>query len=223
MFLKPTGDFNMAVFWYDFARYASMVLVGVLVFFECCQILGDIVKKRISRYFTSVPNIVDIISLSTAIAFLICHAENTQTGCCLFGWAIFFGYVNLTFILTFFRHFALTTYMCLEMTRSIFVTLVIFIPSFLAFGFAFHSFLFGSDTFNSNTESFLKTVVMFLGEFDLSNEFMPDMVDKVGGQQIHTQVSRFLSLIQNFLFNYLSIRSCFFFLQYMEALSLLMY
>ena len=62
--------------------------------------------------------------------------------------------------------------------------LVIFIPSLVGFTAAFHFFLHGNEHFHDFLRSFLKVIVMMLGELDFADHFLYSEVNGLGGRNV---------------------------------------
>ena len=72
------------------------------------------------------------------------------------------------------RLFGRYIYMALCITKSMVLSLIIFIPTLCAFAFAFHAFSFGKEIFKTSALAFFKTIIMLIGEFEFSSSFVVD-------------------------------------------------
>ena len=106
----------------------------------------------------------------------------------LLGWAVFLAWMNLTLFLARFDLFGKHIYLSWHVLKKVGWSLVVYVPSVIAFSMAFHSFLRRNDIFQGSTASVIKVLTMLLGEFDFADNFLFDKVKDDGDSNFSVQV-----------------------------------
>ena len=165
-----TGGFDMTILWYYLTRYVSIIFIAILFLWEIHEIiLSWINEKQLVNYLTTLNNYTDWIILCTSTSFFI-FGETTEAGGHILGWSLFFIYMDVTLHLAHNRWIGQYIYMALCIIKSMGLSLIIFLPTFCGFAFAFHSFIL-EGIFRTSVLAFFKTNLMLLGEFDFNDDF----------------------------------------------------
>jgi hypothetical protein len=116
--------------------------------------------------------------------------HNTKSGAQehLLGWALFLAWLDFTMFLGRFDLFGRHIYRSFHVMKNVAWSLLVYLPSLIAFALAFHCFLDNDPIFQGPTASILKTVAMLLGEFNYEGRFLYDYVEKIDGSQFSVQV-----------------------------------
>ena len=169
-------------------KYVTWGFVGVLILVELVQICGKLFTGRISTYFSRQNFFDNLILLLTFLYFVSIEMENYTASGHFGGWALFFTCMNFTFILSKIPMFGRSVFISLNVAISICKVFVVFIPSLIAFAFAFHFFMHGDPIFRSYGDGILKVIVMIIGEFDFEDHFEWYKVLEMGGAKWSVQV-----------------------------------
>jgi hypothetical protein len=86
-------------------------------------------------------------------------------------------------------------YRSFHVMKNVAWSLLVYLPSLIAFALAFHCFLDNDPIFQGPTASILKTVAMLLGEFNYEGRFLYDYVEEVNGSQFSVQVLYVLFIV----------------------------
>ena len=117
----------------------------------------------------------------------------------LLGWSLFLAWSDLTIFMGKMDFFGRHIYMTWQIMRSMFLNLVVFVPTLLAFASAFHCFLINNEVFEGPMASVLKTFEMFLGEVDFSDNFLYDKVKDTNGANLSVQLMLVIFIIYGIL------------------------
>ena len=166
---------------------------------EILQFLTSEVKE----YFTK-QNLIEVAMLVTTLSFFVVQFIDDGFWLLehLLGWALFLSWMDLTLFLARFDLFGKYIYLSWYVLKKVGWSLVVYVPSVIAFSMAFHAFLRRNEIFQGSTASIIKTLTMLLGEFDFADNFLFDKVKKDGDSNFSVQVifiygvSFLLSLIQ---------------------------
>ena len=86
-------------------------------------------------------------------------------------------------------------HMAFEITKTLLMILMSFIPTFLAFTLTFNILMQSSEIFQSTKNTGLKVFVMMLGEFEFTDSFTTHEVGKIGGRNNSVQLLFLLYVI----------------------------
>jgi hypothetical protein len=141
-----------------------------------------------SNYIWSFENQLELFIIGLAIGFHVNSKNNIELAAHLGGWSLFFAWIDLTLILGRLPFFGKNIYMSMDVTKTMIWCLIAYLPSLIAFASAFHMFLSPSLLFDNPITSFLKVLVMMVGELEFSEYFIYNKVDEMGGRNISVQV-----------------------------------
>ena len=113
----------------------------------------------------------------------------------LLGWALFLAWLDFTMFLGRFDLFGRHIYRSFHVMKNVAWSMLVYLPSLIAFALAFHCFLDNDPIFEGPTASIIKTVAMLLGEFNYEGRFLYDYVEDVNGSQFSVQVLYVLFII----------------------------
>ena len=106
----------------------------------------------------------------------------------LLGWALLLAWLDFTLFLGRFDLFGRHIYRSFHVMKNVAWSMLVYLPSLIAFALAFHCFLDNDPIFQGPTASILKTVAMLLGEFNYEGRFLYDYVESIDGSQFSVQV-----------------------------------
>jgi len=92
----------------------------------------------------------------------------------LSSWSVFIAWIDVTLLMGRLPNIGATIQMCFHVVKSVLLLLAVFLPIFLAFGFAFHVILLSNVQFESPIFSIMKILTMMAGEFDFYDNFSND-------------------------------------------------
>ena len=170
-------------------RRKSFIWVSwsILIAIEIAQFWGKIYKNRIKSYFT-LQNVIEVGVLIGTACYQWYSPSDIEKAGHIGGWTIFFGWMSFTVYLCQISSFGRAIYSSIHVTKKIMKALVIFIPSLVGFTAAFHFFLHGNEHFHDFLRSFLKVIVMMIGEYDFEDNFSYTKVQDFGGRGVSLQL-----------------------------------
>ena len=193
---------------YKITRFATLILLGLLILWEFFQFLSKLLTNEIGEYLTSWQNACELTMFSLSIAFFVLeHLEMEDVGIRfkmegsglqehLLGWALYLAWLNLTIFLGRFDLFGKHIYRSWHVLKNVAVSMVVYIPILMAFATGFHCFLKNHPTFEGSVASFLKVLTMVLGEFDFEDNFVYDKVKQIHGSNISVQILFIVFIVQ---------------------------
>ena len=184
---------------YEVTRYISCCLLGILIVWELAQLISKIVENEIKEYF-SVQNITEVCMYTLSTWFFVIdfnditklkkHEYLHEYQSSILGWALFFAWTDLTIFLGRFDIFGGNIYTTWRIAKNVFWPVVVYVPSIMAFGTAFHCFLSHNSVFEGPVSSIIKVLTMVLGEYDFEDNFLFDRVKVTNDGFISVQVTR---------------------------------
>ena len=174
---------------YNMTKYFSWGLLMVLIVMEILQFVSKVLTLEVKEYFTK-QNMIEVAMLVTTLAFFIVQFIDDEYWLLehLLGWSLFLSWMDLTLFLARFDLFGKHIYLSWHVLKKVGWSLVVYIPSVIAFSTAFHSFLRRNDIFQGSTSSVIKVLTMLLGEFDFADNFLFDKVKEDGDSNFSVQV-----------------------------------
>ena len=130
---------------------------------------------------------IELLIMFMTVAFLHYAPLDIEKAGHIGGWALFLAWMDFTAYLSQMSTFGRTIYSSIYVSKKVFKSLLIFLPSLIGFTSAFHFFLHGNDQFQSFFDSFLKVVIMMIGEYEFEGNFSFDETRKVGGRNVSIQ------------------------------------
>ena len=179
-------------------RYISCCLLAILIVWELAQVVSKMVENEIREYF-SIQNITEVCmyTLSTyffVIDFIdfndISKSKKNEYLSSVLGWALFLAWTDLTIFLGRFDTFGGNIYTTWRVAKNVFWSVMVYIPSIMAFSAAFHCFLSHNPVFEGSVSSIIKVLTMVLGEYDFEDNFLFDRVKATNDGYISVQVTR---------------------------------
>ena len=176
------------------ARYSTMVSLAFIVLIEVVQLVAKAMKKRL-RSYVGLQNMTEILIMFMTVAFLHYAPQDIEMAGHIGGWALFLAWMDFTAYLAQMSTFGRTIYSSIYVSKKVCKSLLIFLPSLIGFTTAFHLFLHGNDQFQSFFDSFLKVVIMMIGEYEFEDNFSFDETRKAGGRSFSIQLMFVLFII----------------------------
>ena len=170
----------------EIARYSTMVSLAIMVMIEVSQWVVKAMNNRLRSYFC-LQNMIELLIMFMTVAFLHYAPLDIEKAGHIGGWALFLAWMDFTAYLSQMSTFGRTIYSSIYVSKKVFKSLLIFLPSLIGFTSAFHFFLHGNDQFQSFFDSFLKVVIMMIGEYEFEGNFSFDETRKVGGRNVSIQ------------------------------------
>ena len=192
---------------HGFTRYFSWSFLWILTGIEILQfvtkLLAAISEKDISEFleYFSKQNVCEVIMLCLSHVFFFLQYNYLKSGAKpsliedFLGWALFMAWIDLTIFLGRFDVFGKHIYRSWHVMKNVAFSMVVYIPIMTAFACAFHCFLMFNETFEGPIASFLKVLTMVLGEFDYTDNFLFDQVEKVHGSKVSVQLMLIMFII----------------------------
>lgn len=117
-------------------------------------------------------NVMDAIMMITTIGYLILSplrymAAATHVG----AFAVLFAWIKITMLIGRFPTFGVYILMSTYVFTTLVLFFVLYLTTMIGFAFAFHMLLPGLNAFRSPIQSFLKVIVMMIGEFEFEDNF----------------------------------------------------
>ena len=164
----------------------SISVVSTLVFAarELVQVASNIVK-----YFRSKENWLELGAIVSSLAYqsiLVAVPFSPNICCCqtpepLFGAAaIFLGWIEMSLLIGRFPSIGIYTYMSTQVIRQTIKFFSVYLTTLIAFAMCFSVLLPKSEIFESPVTSFIKVLVMMIGELDFNEYFTWDAVNSAG-------------------------------------------
>ena len=178
----------------DIARYSTMVSLAFIFLIEVAQLVAKVMKNRLRSYL-SLQNTIELLILFMTAAFLHYAPQDIEKAGHIGGWALFLAWMDFTAYLSQMSTFGRTIYSSIYVSKKVCKSLLIFLPSLIGFTTAFHLFLHGNDQFQSFFDSFLKVVIMMIGEYEFEDNFSFDETRNKGGRNGSIQVMFVLFII----------------------------
>ena len=178
----------------EFARKGTMAFLVILIIIEVIQFAAKALKNRVASYF-SLQNMVEMLIYVFTILFILFEPTNIELTGHIGGWTLLLAWMNFTGYLSQMSSFGKTILSSIHVTKKILKSLVIFIPSLIGFASAFHFFLHGNGQFQSFFDSFLKVIIMMIGEYEFENNFSFDATREKGGRNFSIQLMFVLFMI----------------------------
>ena len=178
----------------EIARSSTIFTLAFMFLIEVIQFIAKAMKNRLRSYI-SLQNTIELLFLFMTAAFLHYAPQDIEKAGHLGGWALFLAWMDFTAYLAQMSTFGRTIYSSIYVSKKVCKSLVIFLPSLIGFTSAFHFFLHGNDQFQSFFDSFLKVVIMMIGEYEFESNFSFDETRKVGGRSFSIQFMFVLFII----------------------------
>ena len=169
--------------------YLSLCHVAFLFLIEIGQFASMAKNGQWLKYF-GVQNIIEVgiyTSSTVYLTFLVDYDIRISQH--VLGWTMFFAWIDLTLFLGRFGQFGKNIYLSIYVIKKVAWSLIVYIPSLIAFSSAYHVFLHADDVFASYWSSFLEVMTMMLGEVDFGGHFSYPVVKEIGGSNVSVQVS----------------------------------
>ena len=167
---------------------------------EMLQLLSKVIDKEVWEYCTR-QNMIEAVMLIVAIAFFVIQFiedqstsfQSQKTGAQehLLGWALFLAWIDLTIFLARFDVFGKPIYLSWHVLNNVAWSMIVYIPTVIAFSAGFHCFLKSNAVFEGRWSSIVKTLTMLLGEYDFEDNFLYDVVKKNMDSNFSVQVGIF--------------------------------
>ena len=170
----------------EIARYSTMVSLAIMVMIEVSQWVVKAMNNRLRSYFC-LQNMIELLIMCMTVACSHYAPLDIDKAGHIGGWALFLAWMDFTAYLSQMSTFGRTIYSSIYVSKKVFKSLLIFLPSLIGFTSAFHFFLHGNDQFQSFFDSFLKVVIMMIGEYEFEGNFSFDETRKVGGRNVSIQ------------------------------------
>ena len=142
------------------------------------------------NYFASKENAVQIILFSLTIAFIFYTPHDVNAGSHLAAWSVFLAWLDLTLLLGRVDYLGEYIFMATTIARRLISFMFVYVPSFMAFAFAFNILLHSARIFRGPGSAVLKTLSMALGELEFGSYFVYYKVDTSGGSNVSVQVKK---------------------------------
>ena len=107
----------------------------------------------------------------------------------LLGWSLLLAWIDLSILLARFDQFGKNIYMTWNIVKNTFWPIVVYLPTLVAFGSAFHCFLCHNPVFEGSTSSMIRVLTMMIGEYDFENSFLFDNVKENKDSRASVQVT----------------------------------
>ena len=188
---------------WQISKYAALGTLCLLTLWELMQLTSKIVNGQFREYF-GWQNMIECLMISLTFAFFLVetleysgnsHPLKSGAQEHLLGWALFLAWLDFTMFLGRFDIFGRHIYRSFHVMKNVAWSLVVYLPSLMAFALAFHCFLDNDPIFEGPTASILKTVAMLLGEFNYEGRFLYDYVESIDGSQYSVQVLYVLFIV----------------------------
>ncbi|XP_074625241.1 transient receptor potential cation channel subfamily A member 1-like [Acropora palmata] len=155
----------------------SSALQGVVFAFVILSIMSEIIQLAWLRlnYFKEYSNLLDLAMEITALIYIlpyVTHDElygNAQVQWTAGTWALLLTYINCILSLRRVSGVAIYISMYVEVFLTFIKVIAIFTVFLIGYALVFHVLLIQEDNFSSVWISFVKTVVMMVGEMDYSD------------------------------------------------------
>ena len=147
------------------------------------------------KYAFKLTNFIDNCVIVMSIGFMATCRYSAELSLHAAGWMVFFAWISITLHLGRFNPFSKFIYMSIDVSSTMMLCLLTFLPCFLAFTFAFHSLLHSNSDFSNWSTSFFGLMEKMLGELNYADTFDYVKVNEYGGRNISAQVMYLLFLI----------------------------
>ena len=147
------------------------------------------------KYLFSLDNFVDILLVVFLITFLITCRVTAELSLHFAAWMVFLAWINLTLHLGRFSPFSEYIYMSRDVTYTMMLCLITYLPNFTAFTFGFHILLHSNEAFSGWIQLHIGVFEKMLGEMNYVEDFEYSAVKDYGGRNISAQFMFLLFLI----------------------------
>ena len=139
-------------------------------------------------YLTSKENWLQMILFILTLAFIFHTPSNVNAGSHWAAWSVFLAWIDLTLLLGRIDYLGEYIFMATTIARRLITFMFVYVPSFVAFAFAFNILLHSARLFRGPGSAILKTLTMALGELEFGSYFAYYKVESSGGANISVQV-----------------------------------
>ena len=147
------------------------------------------------KYLFSLDNFVDILLVVFLITFLITCRVTAELSLHFAAWMVFLAWINLTLHLGRFSPFSEYIYMSRDVTYTMMLCLITYLPNFTAFTFGFHILLHSNEAFSGWIQLHIGIFEKMLAELNYADDFEYSAVKDYGGRNISAQFMFLLFLI----------------------------
>ena len=174
-----------ALRWYSESISGGWKILHVFTFVFTCIILfreGMQLMSRKCKYLKSKENILELFSLIFSFIYLILIS---LTGKVICEWeqaagaiALFFAWLEMSLMIGRLPSVGIYIYMSVNVIKQLLKFFSVYFTILMAFACAFNVILPKSPTFENLLTSFLKVIVMMIGEYDFDNNFTMDNINQ---------------------------------------------
>ena len=169
-------------------NYPIVDVLYIILIFSIIRELLEMARAR-SFYFFQYLNYFQLINVVLASLFVLIVPYDIDLGHHFGGWSVFLAWINITRFLGSSRFFGKYLTMAFYVLPKVLKMFFVFLPSFLAFVFAFQMMLkANSAIFHDLKNTMLKTFTMMTGEYEYDELLGFPVIEKKGGSYGSTQV-----------------------------------
>ena len=163
-----------------FFTITTLILSPVMRMIPMLFKLGQNCKNSNSRKSKmNIKNLAEFLVVAFTLVFICLQDIDVWYARNFLGWALFVSWIYFTMLLSRFETFGEHIIVAWGVMKEVFCSLIVFIPSLIAFACAFYCFLIGDKVFNGFTSSIVKILVMMIGNLELLDD---------GGRNISVKV-----------------------------------
>ena len=196
-----------ALSWYSDSINNGWKILHVFTFVFTCIILfreGMQLLSRKFKYLKSKENILELFSLIFAFTYLILIS---LTGKLICEWeqaagsiALFLAWLEMSLMIGRLPSVGIYIYMSVNVIKQLLKFFSVYFTILMAFACAFNVILPKSPTFENLLTSFLKVIVMMIGEYDFGDNFTMDNINQQGDSEGPMDAAYIRNVITQLLF-----------------------
>ena len=155
----------------------ALFAISILGWLFLCFREGKQFVRNWKEYLNDKENWAEVLLLLCSASYLILlFMPNIDEDLVhhLSSWSVFIAWIDVTLLMGRLPNIGATIQMCFHVVKSVLLLIAVFLPIFLAFGFAFHVILLSNVQFESPEYSVMKILTMMAGEFDFYDNFSYD-------------------------------------------------
>ena len=163
---------------YSISKYITLGSLSIIGIWELCQFVTKCIAHKPLKHF-NLQNNIEILIIITSITSIALENVNVEICRHFLGWALFLSWWNLTLILGRFDIFGRNIYLAWHVMSDVAWSLVVYIPSFVAFACSFYCFWIENEALTGFLTSTIQILMMMIGELEVPKEGSFNMSFKV--------------------------------------------
>ncbi|XP_053381087.1 transient receptor potential cation channel subfamily A member 1 homolog [Mercenaria mercenaria] len=165
----------------SYAKYGVIIIASIELLIEVVE-MKQMFSCKVWLYFLEVENVIEWITCTTAIIFVVNLNGCSDTGFRpQWQWScgtvsVFLAWINMLFIIQKFEWFGIYVVMLFRVAKVFMKFFLVFFLLIVAFAVSFHGLFQNQEQFSTVWISVVKTTAMMIGEIDFGTIFFDEVV-----------------------------------------------